>query len=446
MRLLVLGGGISGLATAWYLAQAAPSATITLLEKADRIGGFLQTDHTSGFHFEKGPRTFKIDQSPALLQLTLDLGLKEQILCASQTPFYRYLWWSGKLRRFPHNPLSFVLSPLTRGFVRAAFAEWKRPAVCADETVWDFALRRFNRDVAMRFFDPMVVGIFGGDARRISVRACFSKLKAWEERYGSITKGFFCEGRNKPQSVHGFPARAMFSFAEGIEELVRALREKTRARFCLNCEVQSVRLGREITITTAHETFSADALFCALPMQEAARLFSEQVPEFEGICARTPKESLAVVSLGYDRAVLQVRGFGYLVPTYAKEEILGVVFDSHVFPEHNQHARETRLTVKIEDKGGSDQDYIDAALKGVKKHLGLASVPKAITLKRVREALPQYEVGHLETMAALNARFRQALPSCFLVGNYISGVGVNACIERAQQVVKEWEQQQVMAF
>ena len=109
--------------------------------------------------------------------------------------------------RFPTNPLSFLFSPITKGFIRHFLPSLRRPVKVGDETVWEFVLRRFNYDVARLFFDPMVVGIFGGDIRKISVRACFPKLKAWEEKYGSITKGFYQARKSRKRSGKspGFP-------------------------------------------------------------------------------------------------------------------------------------------------------------------------------------------------------------------------------------------------
>ncbi len=437
LRIIVLGAGISGLATTWYLTKAYPSAEIIVLEASNRAGGLLHTDHTAGFHFEKGPRTFRISQCSALLQLALDLGLKEQILCSAPPSSHRYLWFAGALKRLPHHLLSFLGSPLTKGCIPAFLSEWKRPVVHGDETVWDFVSRRFNRDVAMRLFDPLVVGIFGGDARKISVRACFPTLKLWEEKYGSVTKGFFKELRRSVKEIQGFPAQAIFSLRGGMEELVRALLTKTPAQYLWHREAVSVECKeRKVYVRTKEETFRGDALFCALPMGEAARLFSQNLASFEIMYQQTPQTSMAIVNVGYNDALLSVNGFGYLIPTYAKEEILGVIFDSQMIPEHNKRAKETRLTVYIEDKGGEDDFYREAALRGLKRHLGIVRTPTAISLKRVRDAFPQYEVGHLEKMAALLQKFPTVYPRCFLVGNYLNGIGVNACILRAEQSVK----------
>lgn len=445
-HVIILGAGISGLSAAWYLSRTDQPLDITVIEKSDRAGGWLHTEHMQDFHFEKGPRTFKVNKCPSTMQLVRELGLGDQLIWTQLKPHHRYLWLEGELHRFPTNPISFCLSPLTRGFISAILSEWKRPSKQGDETVWEFVLRRFNYDVARLFFDPMVVGIFGGDIRAISVRACFPMLKTWEEKYGCVTKGWLHHWNDKRKrskystDVSGVPLSAIFSFRNGIEQLPQTVMQKTPAAYHFNQDVQRVCIkDNKVEVSTQERIFYADALFCALPVKETSQLFEPYVPDISREFLKVPSEGIAVVNFGYDCDVLPVRGFGYLTPTHAQEEILGVVFDSSVFPQHNSHERETRLTIKMEDKGREDSWYIDAALRGIRKHLGISRMPKAISFKRALRAIPQYGVGHLEKMAGLKEEFSKRLPRCFLLGNYLKGVTVDQCIARAKEAVGEWE-------
>lgn len=444
-RVIILGAGISGLTTAWYLNKTGLPLEITILEKSSRAGGWLHTDHTTGFHFEKGPRTFKVDRCPFLMRLIAELGLKEEVIWSGARPHHRYLWHDAELHRFPTNPISFLFSPITKGFIRALFSEFRRPVKMGDETVWEFVLRRFNYDVARLFFDPMVVGIFGGDIRKISVRACFPKLKAWEEKYGSMTKGFYERIKEKRkeskfcQDVEGIPMSAIFSFRQGMEQLPQAILRQIPAAVRYGQNVCDFSFeANQVVVQTDREQFRGDFLFSALPARSTASLFEKQVPEIAKELSKIPSEGVIVVNFGYDAQVLPVQGFGYLTPTYAHEDILGVVFDSSVFPEHNQRAQETRLTIKLAENGRSEEESIDAALNGIRRHLGISRMPKAISFKRAVAAIPQYGVGHLEKMAALNVQFSQRVPHCQLVGNYLQGVSVDTCIARAKEAVSEW--------
>jgi|SRR5579862_2355035 len=445
-HMIVLGAGISGLSVAWYLNRTDYPMDITVIEKNSRAGGWLHTEHMQDFHFEKGPRTFKVDKCPSTMQLVRELGMANEIIWTQLKPHHRYLWLNEELHRFPTNPLSFCLSPLTRGFISAIFSEWKKPPKEGDETVWEFVLRRFNYDVARLFFDPMVVGIFGGDIREISVRACFPMLKSWEEKYGCVTKGFLHHWNEKRKrskysaDVSGLPLSAIFSFKKGIEELPQTVMAKTPASYHFNQDVQRICIkDNKVEVMTQDRIFYADVLFCALPIKETSQLFEPLVPDISREFLKVPSEGIAVLNFGYDSEVLPVQGFGYLTPTHAQEEILGVVFDSSVFPQHNKRPQETRLTIKMEERGREDAWYIDAGLRGIRKHLGISCTPNAISFKRALRAIPQYGVGHLEKILNLKDEFNKRLPRCFLVGNYLKGVNVDQCIARAKEAVGEWE-------
>lgn len=445
-RIIILGAGISGLSAAWYLSRSGQPLEITILEKNSRAGGWLHTDHTTGFHFEKGPRTFKADKCPATLRLISELGLENEVIWSEARPHHRYLWHSNELHKFPTNPISFLLSPITKGFVRALLTEWKRPTKIGDETVWEFVVRRFNYDVARLFFDPMVVGIFGGDIRKISVKACFPMLKSWEENYGSVTKGFFAHRKEMKgiskysQDVKSVPLSAIFSFRCGIEQLPQSIVNQIPAKLHYNTEVKEIQIDDgEVRVKTEKEQFIADYLFCALPLKETGQLLEKCAPGVSKEFLKIPSEGVAVVNFGYDTNVLPVQGFGYLIPTSAQEDILGVVFDSSVFTEHNRKPQETRLTIKLEDTGRSEDVYIDTALRGIRRHLGISCMPKAISFKRTLRAMPQYGVGHLEKMNEVKKMFREKLPRCHLVGNYLNGVSVNYCIARAKEAVDAWQ-------
>lgn len=444
-RILVLGAGISGLSAAWYLSRTKHPSEITILEKGSRAGGWMHTDHTKGFLFEKGPRTFHVDKSPHTMQLISELAMAPELIWSESRQHHRYMWFEGELHRFPTNPFSAVLSPVAKGFIRALLTEWKQPLKAGDETVWEFIVRRFNYDVARLIFDPMVVGIFGGDIRKISVRACFPKLKAWEEKYGSVTKGFFAQRKERrhlskfSSDIPELPLSAVFSFRSGMEQLPQTIVNQIPAAVHYHQEVRDVSFeGGQVVVRTESGQFEADDLFCALPVNETSELFKKFVPEAAKEFSRIPSEGLSVINLGYDVNVLPVQGFGYLAPTYANEDILGVVFDSSVFPEHNRRNQETRLTIMMRENGREDDVYIQAALRGIRRQLGVSRLPTEVSLKRAVGAIPQYGVGHLERMNELKQLLRAKLPQCYFLGNYLNGVSVDLCIARSKESVAEW--------
>jgi oxygen-dependent protoporphyrinogen oxidase len=440
-RILILGAGISGLSAAWYLYRTGLPLEVTILEKNSHVGGWLHTDHMTGFHFEKGARAFKVNQAPLTMRLIAELGLQgECIWQAKQLP--RYLWNEGRLRRFPSHPISFLFSPMAKGSLRALMTEWKKPIKKEDETVWEFALRRFNADIARLFFDPMVVGIFGGDVRNISVRACFPKLKEWEEKYGSVTRGFFAQKKEK--KAHPSPASsALFSLRCGMQQLPQTIASQIPATIYYRQEAKQISFNNSgVIVKTENEQFAADFLICALPLTESALLFESHVPDISKALLSVRSEDIAIVNFGYDAEILPMQGFGYLIPTHTHEEILGVVFDSSIFPEQNRNQKQTRLTIKLRQTGqNSEEKTIETALEGVRRQLGIFQMPKAISFKLAERAIPQYGVGHLEKMASLRSLFCQKLPRCQFIGNYVEGVSVESCVACAKKAVDAVEPQ-----
>ncbi|MDR2539861.1 MAG: protoporphyrinogen oxidase [Chlamydiales bacterium] len=444
-KIIILGAGISGLSAAWYLSQISLPLEILVLEKSNRIGGLFHTDHTTGFHFEKGPRTFKINQCSTTLQLAEELGLLREVIWSETLSHNRYLWWDEKLHKFPTNLISFLWSPLTKGCIKALITEWKRPTKQGDETVWAFVLRRFNYDVAQRLFDPMVVGVFGGDPRFISIRALFPKLKEWEEKYGSITKGFlknWLQKRETPKRVPyppNAPLSAMFSFREGVEQLTSTLLAKTPASIYYQHEAQEVvQMEKKVVVKTNEGEFTADYVFCALPALQARNLFIKDMPSLGKELTSLKSEGMIVLNFGYKERVLPVEGFGYLIPHCTREDILGVVFDSSVFKQHNRYPQETRLTIKLKNLGQSEEEAIQTALSSIRKHLKISVQPDIVSFKRVLSAIPQYTVGHLERMGTLCPEFQRKMPRCYLLGNYLIGVGIEHCIRHSKETVQNW--------
>jgi oxygen-dependent protoporphyrinogen oxidase len=411
-KIVVLGGGISGLVLAHDLSKRLGEFQIQLIEKSDRLGGWVDTDTSTGFFFERGPRVFRGSRSADLLRLTEEIELHSEMIESKKRGQSRYLWIDGKLRRAPL---------LSWGLLNGVLKEWRVPPLeNKDESVWDFACRRFNRVVAEQVFDPLVVGIYGGDAREVSMRSCFPLYKQMEEEYGSVLKGLLKRERWK--------GPVMFGFQRGMRSVIQRLQERTPITFQLGEEVQAViQKGEKFEVKTSKDVYEADYLFSALPAPVIGRLL---VPELSHL----PMEGTTMVNLGYPKNVLRRKGFGYLVSSKEKEDILGVVFDSNVFPQYNRLPEETRLTVKLRKGVLSDSEARAFALKGVAKHLGITTPPAVSMVIRAPQVFPQFLVGHQGRMQALEEELARRYPRLKLVGNYLYGVSVSDCVARARSV------------
>lgn len=389
-KIVVVGGGLSGLAARYRASKQFPEAKIVLYEKSGRLGGCIESS-LDPYFFERGPRTIKASRSGDLLQLIQELDLQSEIIHSSKSARRRYLWVDQKLRPFS----SFIPR-----LIPALLKEWRQPYPWAgDESIASFAQRRFGKFVAEMLFDPLTLGIFAGDINHLSISACFPELKAMEQEYGSLTRAFFKRRKEKK-------AKGLLTLRGGLQTLIDRLVEKGRGDIHLNTPLESLPKERTILAVPAPVVpsfFKGDA---------AVETFIKSVPS----------APLTVVNVAFKEKDLTPKGFGYLVPSKENETILGVVFDSSIFPGQNQEG-ETRLTVMLR-KGGQEE-----ALSALKRHLGIEGSPSAVHVKTYPHAVPQYGVGHLERVDVFMAHLQEHYPHVTCIGNYLRGVSLNSCIK-----------------
>ena len=452
-KIAIFGGGISGLSLAWYLQQLDLDLDITLIEKKNRLGGCIETKEKGGFLFEVGPRSFRPSSNLVLLELIEELGLTGNLIVASKAASKRYLYRAGDLLALPQNPLAFFSSPLTRGMFGTLLREWFiLPTSQEDETIYDFAKRRFNLKVAEFLFDPLTSGIYAGDIRNLSIKSCFPILHEYEQKKGSILKGIMWGMRSRMQSRknpflrYGLCKASLFSMRQGIEHIIGELEKKLDIDLKLNTSVEKISiLPDKVSIETSEAAFEADHVYFALPLKVSARLLNNFDPQTFS-CLNTMKTvSLTVVSLGYHSNVLARDGFGYLVPSGEHQDILGMVFDSNIYPIHNRREAQSRLSVMI---GGahlpevckySQKESLDIALKAAKNHLRIEEDPAVSFVSMAPDAIPQFEVGHSKRIYDLLKDVRQKYPHLDLTGNYLEGVSVSSCIERSKKIAWKWK-------
>ncbi len=348
MKVLILGGGITGLSAAWFITQKYPHAHVTLLEKEGRLGGWIRSSREGGFFFEKGPRTFVYSRSPHLLALIRSLGLE----IFHSPPQKRYLFHKGKLRS-----LSSFIPGLLPYLVRELFIP---PTQVEDESIYDFAARRFSPHIAETFFDPLTLGIYGGDIRKLSLRCCFPSLYQAERQKGSVVRSLLFRKKSKePQGL--------FTLQGGMETLIAALQKRLPIEIVLHCPVESIESKQVIA---GGKKWEADHIVNALPLP-------------------FPAQSLWVVNLAYAGDVLRKKGYGYLVPSQEKQPILGTIFDSSIFPQQNVQG-ETRLTTMVRPE---EKEPLAVALQAARQHLGISAQPLFTAAYLAKEAIPQFPVG-----------------------------------------------------
>lgn len=463
-RVVILGAGISGLSCAWFLKKRfGSSLAVTILEKSSRLGGWIDTEETEGFLFEKGPRSCRT-QGAGLktLELIEELQLQDQVIVADSQAHIRYLYTGGTLEKLPSTPLSLFRSPLMKGGFSALVRDLIAPTGQEqDESIEDFMSRRFNLALAHQFMDPLVSGIYAGDIKKLSLKSCFPLLHQLEQQHRSVLWGVCRSQWTKACrkawgkawktassfSVSPFVQRLkqepLISFKQGMSTLIQALANQWGGEIRFNCSPKALTFHPEgVSLALPHQqTLEADHLILAIPAPAIADLLAPHHPPLQRLLSQLPYATVAVVNLGYRANVLKQKGFGYLVPSSEKESILGCVWDSSIFPQQNRHPNETRLTLMM---GGtlhpfieesSESHCLDLALEALARHLNIQEVPDFAQVKIAKQAIIQYEVGYSSLKETLHSILLNSFPHLTLIGPINGGVSVNECIAQAEHQV-----------
>ena len=444
-RVVVVGGGVAGLATAFELRSADPGGTeVTVLEAASRTGGNLETDQSSGFICEHGPNGF-LDNAPDTLDLVRRLNLTGRLLPSDDAARRRFLYRGGRLHRLPENPAAFLGSRVLSlpGRLRVLWEPFARARPEGDETIDAFAARRIGTEAAGVLVDSMVSGVFGGDARTLSLRASFPKMWEMETAHGSLVRAMLARRGQRPgESSSVTPRGRLTSFAGGVQDLVDALTTSLSPGVRTNTRVTSLaRRGECWQVALSNgEQLEADVVVLAGGAAPAAAIVAGLDASLAATLAAIPSAPLAVVALGFDRRTLDhpLDGFGFLVPRGEQLPLLGALWDSSIFPNR---APEGFALVRVmlggardpERVANADDRLVAAARDGLATTMGLRAAPVWTRVVRYPIGIPQYTVGHLERVAAIDASLAR-LPGLFVTGNSFRGVSINACVTDAKAV------------
>ena len=443
---VVVGGGIAGLAAARALREAGRDAL--LLEASPRYGGVILTETTGGFVVEGGPDAI-LAQKPEGLALCRALGLADRLIPTSPAMRTIFVLRRGRLHALPEGMMLAV--PTRIGpFLRSGLFSWPgklrmgldlvrpRGAATEDESIASFVRRRFGTEAVERLGEPLMAGIHAGDPERLSIRATFPRFVDLEARHGSLIRGMWAAGRAAPAST----GSAFYSLAGGLGELVGALvagLPATRRRTSAVVTRLEPREGGTLLTLADGTTVAAQAVVLAVPAPAAAPLLAPLSPGASELLASIPFASSATIALGYRREDVGHRldGYGFIVPRGEGLRCTACTFVSTKFPGR---APEGHVLLRAFVGGTRDPgvlDLADAELVALVRRemgplLGLRGSPVLERVYRWPRATPQMEVGHLARMARLEA-ILAGLPGVFLTGAGLRGTGLPDTIGDAQR-------------
>jgi protoporphyrinogen/coproporphyrinogen III oxidase len=448
-RIVVIGGGLSGLSAAVRLRERLPEAAITVLEERTRAGGNIHTEHTAGFTIEHGPNGF-LDAKPSTLQLSRDLGLGEVLVPGSEAARKnRYLYWNDELHKLPGDPLGILRTPLLtwRGKLAMLLEPFRRRPgrLPAGESVAAFARRRFGREAADVFIDALVTGIHAGDPERLEVRAAFPRLPKMEAEAGSVFRGVLRSTKAKKAAALArgetpMPQR-MWSFRGGLQVLIDAMVE--RLGDSLIRGVRVTRLERTdagwIVHGEGHDAWPADAVVNTAPAFRQAEQLDRLDETFAGELAAIRFTAVNVAVMGYRKEhAPQPEGFGYIAPQATRRNVLGVQWCSAIYPGRAPEGfvlwRALCGGVNRPDVATlSDDELLNVVHREMQTVMNVTAPPAFTKVVRWPQAIPQYEIGHSARVEKLE-EFAARHPGLFLGGNSFHGIAMNDCTEQAERL------------
>lgn len=455
MRLVVVGGGIAGLAAAHRAVEIARERgtvlDLTLVEARDRLGGTIETEHAGGFLVEAGPDSF-LSEKPWALALCRRIGLENRLVGTDDRFRKVFVWFRGRLHPVPDG---FQLLAPTRfaPFATSSLFSWRGKLRMAldvvlprggggEESLGAFVRRRLGGEALERIAQPLVAGIYTADPDELSLLATMPRFVEMERRERSLIVGLWKASRKAPPAGTSGARWSLFvSLAGGMSELIAALASRLPPDAVrLKHRVGGIeRRGDRWHVKTEDAgPIDADAVILATETHAASRLLRYVDPGLAATLQIIPYASSATVSLGYRRADVPhpLDGFGFVVPRAENRDLLACTFSSVKYPGRAPQGHVLMRgfvggalnAAALERK---DEEIVERVRRELTEALGITAAPMLTRVARHPASMPQYAVGHLTTVETIERRLA-AIPGLFLAGGGYRGVGIADCVRSAE--------------
>lgn len=459
-KVVIVGGGIAGLAAAHALEESGANISYILAEKSSRLGGKILTEERDGFLIEGGPDCF-LSEKQSVIKLAEKIGLADSLIGTNDRHKGTYVYSEKRLHALPEGLMlmiptkivPFALSPLISwpGKMRMSLdfiLPKKRDQ--EDETLHSFVTRRLGREALDKIADPLIGGIHGGAPETMSLKASFPRFLDMEKKYGSLIRAMLSARKNAarkpPSGYSGIPQSYFMSFKHGMGQLIDALEKKLHGQIIKGQAVTKVvPAGSGFRVEMeGREPVPADGVILAVPAPEAAALLEEFAPEAARLLRVTPMASSATVTLAYRRHQIPkgLNSFGFVIPHVEQRKINAVTFTSvkwdHRVPDEEYvllrtfigGAKNSHLALAPEE------EMVLWAKEELRSILGIRSEPERYWVHRWMNARPQYTMGHLERLKDIEGHLRK-VPGIVLAGGCYRGIGVPDCVNDGMKGAQE---------
>lgn len=464
-RIAIVGAGIAGLSTAYYLSKLAQQGgqrlDITLLEKEKRLGGSLLTERTDGFLMEGGPDCF-ISEKPWALKLCKELGLEGEVIGTNQQVRRTFILCGGKLHEIPEGFMLLAPTSLWPFVTSSLFSLGGKARMGLDliiprkksereESLAAFVRRRLGREALERIAEPLVAGIHAGDPETMSLQSTFPRFIELEREYRSLIWGM---RQRKKQFANITPRYTMFiTLKDGMEKMASALEQAIPGGIIsLGGEVIGLEKIKakhadkplyRLQIKGKKKALEADAVILATPAFVTARLLQGMAGDIAHQLNTIPYVSTATVNLAYERSHIghPLDGYGFVVPRLEERTIMAATFSSVKFagraPQGKTLLRCFVGGAKNEELVSWGDDKLAAAVKAdIAEILNIEGEPRHVRIFRWEKAMPQYTVGHEDKLSRIE-RGLANLAGLYLTGSAYRGIGLSDCVHQGELAAEQ---------
>lgn len=414
-RILIIGGGISGLSTAYFLKKAGIASTI--VERAGRLGGVIQTESIEGCLAEGGPDSF-LSTKPAASELAAELGLQDQLIGSNDYKRATFIWRDGRLVRMPDGMTMMVpgrLRPMIStpllswpGKIRASFDLFRRPTRSQhDRSVAEFVIDHYGREVLDYIAEPMLAGVYGGDPAELSIGAVMPMFLNWEAQYGSLTRAARAEVRRDGSSL-------FTTLRGGLQTLVDRLIEEVQPEV-IEGTAEKIEKGWKVRVSGDWIEAAHVVVAC-----RTASVLPDLFPDI-------PYNSANVIALGYRKSDISktLEGFGFLVPRVERTAVSAGTWVNNKF---EGRAPEDKVLIRLFTAGAKADWRAE-----IREKLGISAEPLFVREWRWPQSMPQYTVGHSDKVKMIEEMLKD-FPGLHLTGNAYYGIGIPDCIRLGKKV------------